>query len=95
LTYIIFALIIFTLKIQNLSLAVIQFSIFFCILVDIGECKFIFVYVLCYVFSGLKDLTFLSIFPEQLHWWEVCPTPSAMEDISLVYGLVSWGMEER
>ena len=45
-------------------------NIFFCILVDIGECKFIFVYVLCYVFSGLKDLTFLSIFPEQLHWWE-------------------------
>ena len=56
----------------TLSPAVIQFSVIvlFCILVDIGEWKFIFVYVLCYVFSGLKDLTFLSIFPEQLHWWE-------------------------
>ena len=56
----------------TLSPAVIQFSVIvlFCILVDIGEWKFIFVYVICYVFSGLKDLTFLSIFPEQLHWWE-------------------------
>ncbi|PVH48068.1 hypothetical protein PAHAL_4G235300 [Panicum hallii] len=48
-----------------------------------------------WITKSLKDLTFLGFSRGQLHWWEVCPTLSAMEDISLAYGLVSWGMVER
>jgi hypothetical protein len=40
---------------------------FFGILADIVEQKFIIVYVLSCIFSGLKDLIFLSFSQEQLH----------------------------
>jgi len=48
----------------TLSPAVIQFSVIvlFCILVDIGEWKFIFVYVLCYVFFRFERPDFPQFF---------------------------------